>query len=360
MRPDHDGVTRVTYRLREEFKGSPFQSLYISPIIPDEPGYNDVVKVSSVPFLLHPDYRLSTASQKQIEAVLGDFKPELIHIHSPCTLAHAAVKWGKRRGIPIVATYHTHFPTYLKYYGITFLEGTVWRILRNLYSRCDQVIVPSLATLEDLKAKGIPNLVHIPHGVDTSSFSPEHRSEEWRNSIGAQGKVLISFVSRLVWEKNLQVLSDAAKKMRHKDQVRFVVVGDGPALDAFKKQFQEAHFTGFLRGKDLQTAYASSDLFVMPSVTETFGNVTVEAMASGVPAICAAAGGACDFVIPGENGLLTEPNDVDSLARAMDRLVEDPNARARMSEQALLSSKRFAWSNTAMRYQEIYQSLLKH
>jgi glycosyltransferase involved in cell wall biosynthesis len=148
--------------------------------------------------------------------------------------------------------------------------------------------------------------------------------------------------------------------MRHKDQVRFVVVGDGPALDAFKKQFQEAHFTGFLRGKDLQTAYASSDLFVMPSVTETFGNVTVEAMASGVPAICAAAGGACDFVIPGENGLLTEPNDVDSLARAMDRLVEDPNARARMSEQALLSSKRFAWSNTAMRYQEIYQSLLKH
>ena len=205
MRPDHDGVTRVTYRLREEFRGSPYDSLYVSPITPNEPGYEDVLQVPSVTFLLHPDYKLSTASQKQLETVLGDFSPQLIHIHSPCTLGHGAVKLAKRRGIPVVATYHTHFPTYLKYYGITFLEGTVWRILRKLYSRCDRVIVPSIATLEDLQKQGIPNLVHIPHGVDTASFSPEHRSEEWRKSVGAEGKVLISFVSRLVWEKNLQV-----------------------------------------------------------------------------------------------------------------------------------------------------------
>jgi phosphatidylinositol alpha 1,6-mannosyltransferase len=358
MRPDHDGVTRVTYRLRDEFKGSPFDSLYLSAIVPEEEGYPDVKKVPSVTFLLHPDYQLSTASVAQLDSLLGDFNPKLIHIHSPCTLGHAAVKLAKKRGIPVVATYHTHFPTYLKYYGIQFLDGTVWRILKKLYSRCDRVIVPSIATLEDLKAKGIPNLVHIPHGVDTSSFSPAHRSEEWRSKVGADGKVLISFVSRLVWEKNLKILSEAHKKTKHRDKARFVIVGDGPALDGFRQQFQDAYFTGFLRGKELQTAYASSDLFVMPSVTETFGNVTVEAMASGVPAICAAAGGARDFVIPGENGLLAKPNDVDSLAEAMDRLIEDSLLRARMSAQALESSKRFAWSNTAHRYQDLYRSLL--
>jgi glycosyltransferase involved in cell wall biosynthesis len=194
--------------------------------------------------------------------------------------------------------------------------------------------------------------------VDTRAFSPEHRSQEWRRAVGGEDKVIATFVGRLVWEKNLMLLAEAYQLLRHRDRVKMVIVGDGPARAKLQELMPDAYFTGQLSEKDLPPAYASSDIFVFPSVTETFGNVTVEAMASGLPAICAAAGGACDIVNEGENGLLVSAEKPQDLASALDHLVENPGLRARMAENALQSISRYQWNRAVASYETMYRGLI--
>ena len=358
MRPEHDGVTRVVYRLRELFDRDFAEHLFISPIGSQIP-QDDIRTVPSIPFPLSTQYRLATVNQDSVQRVLGKDKPDIIHIHSPDPLGWAAMRYARHAGIPMVATYHTHFPSYAKYYHLEFLAPVGWQILRSLYSPSQAVIVPSQSTLEELHEHGIKNLIHIPHGVDMTSFSPTNRSEAWRSSILGDdpNRVIVTFVSRLVWEKNPMVLVNAWKHLNNKGCAKLVIVGDGPAKAKLEQLLPEAHFTGKLSGSPLFEAYASSDIFVFPSVTETFGNVTVEAMASGLPAICAIAGGARDIVIPGKNGLLFDADKPIELAQAIDELVTNPQLRLQMSKAALESVKRFRWDTTVSAYERVYQNV---
>lgn len=358
MRPEHDGVTRVVYRLRELFDRSFAEHLFISPIGSQIP-QDDIRTVPSIPFPLSTQYRLAMVNQDSVQRVLGNDKPDIIHIHSPDPLGWAAMRYARHVGIPMVATYHTHFPSYAKYYHLEFAAPIGWQILRALYSSSQALIVPSQATLEELADHGFKNLIHIPHGVDTDSFSPANRSEAWRSSILGDdpNRVIVSFVSRLVWEKNPMVLVKAWKQLNNKGRAKLVIVGDGPARAKLEQLLPEAHFTGKLSGAPLFEAYASSDIFVFPSITETFGNVTVEAMASGLPAICAIAGGARDIVIPGKNGLLFDADKPIQLAQAIDELVTNPELRLQMSKAALESVKRFRWDTTVSAYERVYQDV---
>jgi phosphatidylinositol alpha 1,6-mannosyltransferase len=359
MRPEHDGVTRVVYHLRELFNRNIAQHLFISPIGSEIP-QDDIRTVPSIPFPFSTQYRLATVTQDSVKRVLGADKPDLIHVHSPDPLGWAAMRYARNIGIPMVATYHTHFPSYAKYYHLEFAAPAIWQILKAMYSSSQAVIVPSQSTLEELAAHGIKNLIHIPHGVDTASFSPANRSDTWRSSIlGADNdRVIVSFVSRLVWEKNPMVLVNAWKQLNNKGRAKLVIVGDGPARARLEQLLPEAHFTGKLSGASLFEAYASSDVFVFPSITETFGNVTVEAMASGLPAICAIAGGARDIVIPGQNGLLFNADQPLELAQAIDELVSNPALRLEMSRAAIESVKRFRWETTVSAYERVYQDVL--
>ena len=358
MRPEHDGVTRVVYRLRELFDRSFAEHLFISPIGSQIP-QDDIRTVPSIPFPLSTQYRLAMVNQDSVQRVLGNDKPDIIHIHSPDPLGWAAMRYARHFGIPMVATYHTHFPSYAKYYHLEFAAPIGWQILRALYSSSQALIVPSQATLEELADHGFKNLIHIPHGVDTDSFSPANRSEAWRSSILGDdpNRVIVSFVSRLVWEKNPMVLVKAWKQLNNKGRAKLVIVGDGPARAKLEQLLPEAHFTGKLSGAPLFEAYASSDIFVFPSITETFGNVTVEAMASGLPAICAIAGGARDIVIPRKNGLLFDADKPIQLAQAIDELVTNPELRLQMSKAALESVKRFRWDTTVSAYERVYQDV---
>jgi glycosyltransferase involved in cell wall biosynthesis len=166
-----------------------------------------------------------------------------------------------------------------------------------------------------------------------------------------------------VWEKNLKVLVDAQARLKHASRVQWVIVGDGPARAKLEELLPSAKFTGFLNGAELSRAYASSDLFVFPSTTETFGNVTVEALASGVPALCAASGGALDMVESGVNGVLLNSQSPDTIAQdlalAIDRCVENPLERLAMARAALDTGSRFSWANTARKYEELYTSISK-
>jgi phosphatidylinositol alpha 1,6-mannosyltransferase len=233
-------------------------------------------------------------------------------------------------------------------------------ILRDVYRDCRAVIVPSQATLEELDGFGLKNLVHIPHGVETSRFSPEYRSHEWRQAItNNDGRVIVTLVSRLVWEKNLMVLARAWPLIRDPNRVKLVVVGDGPARARLEQLLPHAHFMGKLGGDALSRAYASSDLFVFPSITETFGNVTVEAMASGLPVICASVGGARDLVDPERNGVLFDAEKPAELAAAIDRLAVDNPLRTRMAYTALETAGRYRWEDTINCYEALYKRLLE-
>jgi len=358
MRPGHDGVTRVAYRLRQGFKAHPDKHSFVAPTLPESAG-PDMLRVPSVPFPLSTGYRVPVCTPDSVSQIIKKLRSEAIHIHTPCSLGLSAVRAAEAMNIPTIATYHTHFPTYLSYYKIEAFKPWIWKYLKSLYRSCDALIVPSKTTLLELEKEGFKNLIHVPHGVDTQRYSVRYKDEEWRTSVGGKNKVIVTFVGRLVWEKNLKLLAEAAQLVETHQQIKWVIVGDGPARSKFEKMMPKAHFTGFLGEHALPTAYASSDIFVFPSVTETFGNVTVEAMASGLPAICVSAGGARDIVTPGRNGILTPPDDALSFAKAIDLLVRNTELRVQLSRGALDTSALYNWDNTVRQYREIYQNAIK-
>jgi phosphatidylinositol alpha 1,6-mannosyltransferase len=353
----HDGVSRVLHRLRQEFARTSDQHHFISPILPQR-RFAEALGVPSLPLPVSSGYRLSRMSSRGLEAHFSHLNPDVLHIHSPCTLGWAAALWGRREGIPVVSTFHTHFPSYADYYGVGLLKPLVWWYMDKFYQRSDVVVAPSSSLSKELQSQGFADIVTIPHGVDTARFSPQFRSEAWRQSVGGQGKIVVLLASRLVWEKNLRLFAEAVQSPRFADKILPVVVGDGPARAELQKLLPQAHFTGFLDADELATAFASSDLFVFPSVTETFGNVTVEALASGVPAICARAGGAVDIVQDGVNGYLCEPNSLESVREHMHRLISDHEHRLTLRKNAPLTLSKFQWKHSATAHHALYQSVV--
>ncbi|MEI8135573.1 MAG: glycosyltransferase family 1 protein [bacterium] len=348
MKPGMDGVTRVLYRLSEYLQHKQVSHVFFSAITPPEnertvPMYD----VPSVQFPLYNDYRFPLPGTNQIEEHLADYRPDILHINSPCSLGLAAIKYGQRNNIPVVATYHTHFASYARYYRVKMLERFSWSYFRNLYNKCEKVYVPSMPILEELRDHRLTNLEFIPHGVDTSLFHPRHQDETWKRRVGVEGKQVLLFVARLVWEKDLKTLAATYQLLKERrSDVAFVICGDGPARKDLEKLMPDAKFLGNQSGIDLSAAYASSDVFVFPSTTETFGNVTLEAMSSGLPPVCGNKGGAAGFVKSGITGFLANPRDAEDTALKIESLLDNPELRAEMSKQAFLYGQEQTWERS--------------
>jgi glycosyltransferase involved in cell wall biosynthesis len=331
--------------------------MYFSPIIPDATAnLPPICRVPSFAFPLYRDYRIAFPGQRYFEERLSAFNPDLIHIHTPCSLGYAAMKYGQRHGIPVVATYHTHFLSYAKYYGVQALQAVTWNYFRKLYNSCEQVYIPSLPILNELSEHGLTKLEYLPHGVDPDTFQPQFRSPEWKRRLGIEGKTVLLFVGRLVWEKDVRTLAAACRILESKrDDVAVVIVGDGPVRSELEQLMPGAKFLGIQSGYDLSTSYASSDILVFPSTTETFGNVILEAMASGIVPVCAREGGASGVVEHGVTGLLAEPRDAEDLARKITHLLEHAERRKQMAEQALSFASRQTWDNVLAQLVQSYQ-----
>jgi phosphatidylinositol alpha 1,6-mannosyltransferase len=357
MRPDHDGVTRVLYRMTTALTALGVDHMFVSPILPPtERRTVPMLEVPSVAFPLYRDYRVAAPGVRHFADEMLRYRPDLLHIHSPCSLGHAAVRFGKKHHIPVVATYHTHFASYASYYNVQLLAPFGWNYLRHLYDGCDRVLVPSLPILDELWDRGFRRLQHLPHGVDIKQFNPSFRSYAWRdaNGIGRDKQVLF-YAGRLVWEKDLRILAETYRLLRQKrSDFVLVLAGDGPIRQDLTAMMPGAVFLGQLTGELLSTAYASSDLFVFPSTTETFGNVIVEAMASGVPPVCARAGGAAGVVQHGVTGLLSVPRDSREYAGAIEHLLDTPARRDALATQALEFARRQTWEAIFRRLVETY------
>ncbi len=345
MKPDHDGVTRVLYRWIEALKRAGIAHLFVSPIVPTAADQiTPMAAVPSVTFPLYKEYRLALPGSRQFEDRLRDFRPNLLHINSPCTLGFAALQYGRKHGIPVVATYHTHFANLADYYGVRALKRLSWTYFRNLYNGCERVFVPSQPILDDLRSHGFRTVTLLPHGVDASAFRPDLLDPDWRRRIGAGSRHVLLYVGRLAWEKDLDVLVRAYRAITAKrGDTLFVLAGDGPARDELTRRMPQALFLGHVTGHELSTVYASSDIFVFPSTIETFGNVTLEAMASGLPVVGARKGGTAGIIADGRTGFLAAPRDPEDFARRVEFLLDHPEQRRAMSTAAVAYARNHCW-----------------
>jgi phosphatidylinositol alpha 1,6-mannosyltransferase len=364
MRKEHDGVTRVLYRLIDEIiRTKEIEPLFISSIVPPESEWPfEMFKVPSFGFPSYKDYRVAWPGGRIFfEKKLASFNPDLIHINSPCPLGASAVKYGQVNNVPVVATYHTHFPSYAKYYNVKPLEALGWKYLRNLYNKCKTVYVPSLPVLEELKNHGFETVEFLPHGVETKTFYPAAKSSDWKRNLGIENKYALLFAGRLVWEKGLKTLVATYKLLSaQRSDVKFVLAGDGPLKDELKTSMPEALFLDQQTVTDLAVSFASSDVFVFPSTTETFGNVTIEAMASGLPPICVKEGGAFGVIQDGKTGLIAEPRNPVDLAGKINLLLNNPELRQNISLNALQFALTQSWENNFERLFQSYHSIIRN
>lgn len=360
-----DGVSLTLNRLVSHLEQQDVAVRVFAPTV-EEPALDHagtLVPTPSLPLPGRSEYRLTLGMSPSVQRELEDFDPTLYHIATPDPLGRHALSRAHATKTPVVASYHTHFSSYLKYYHLGFLETPMWNYLRRFYNQCHQVYVPTIAMAEVLRDHGISDGLRLwRRGVDMDRFSPARRSDAWRRSHGIDDdEVVVAFVSRLVREKGLDVYAAVIERLERQNVPHHsLVVGDGPARKEMEARLPNATFTGFLKGEDLARAYASSDLFLFPSDTETFGNVTLEAMASGLPTICADAAGSRDLVEDGTTGCLCPPGDLEAFTEITRDLIVDDPLSDRLSMAAYRRAQDFTWSNVLSQMNRYYDEVLEH
>jgi phosphatidylinositol alpha 1,6-mannosyltransferase len=358
-----DGIALTVHRLVEYLEGRGVEVLVFAPtsntaILADAA---IVVSTPSMRAPLRPEYRVTFGLSRRARRRLDAFRPDIIHITVPDLLGYQALAFGVRNNIPVVTSYHTRYEAYLKYYNLEILTPILKRYLNFFYNSCRQVYVPSESMMDILKEQHVGKEVCLwRRGVDTHRFNPDRGSPAWRRAQGiGETDIVVAFVARLVREKALGILAATLRELQDRGvQFRSIVVGDGPERSALEAQLPESIFTGFLRGAELAQAYASADIFLFPSDTETFGSVTLEAMASGLPTVCADASGSRSLVVSGTTGFLAPPGDVQGFVQSVAALVQDGAMRQRMGVAARRRSLDFSWEAEMARLFGYYRSVL--
>ena len=358
-----DGAVVALNRLVQHLESKAVPVMVVAPL-PGEPvfeSYGTVTPVPSVPIPGRSEYRLTLGIPRSVRDKIAAFRPTLFHVASPDPLGLAAVRLANRWQLPCVASYHSRHDIYSHYYGVGFLARPWQRYLRWLYSTCAQLYAPSEEVVALLRADRIGRDVRLwTRGVDLNRFNPDRRSQPWRRAMGfADDDVVVAFISRLVAEKNIGLVQEVLQLLEQRGVPhRQLFVGEGPERARLQAKLPNAVFTGFLDGDALSTAYASADVFFFPSVTETFGIVTLEAMASGLPAVCANATGSASLVKPGDTGFLVEETDKPGFADAIARLVSDPALRRRMGANAVARSRSYSWRRAMETLEGYYYEVL--
>jgi len=357
-----DGANQALNRLVGYLQRQGAQVRVYAPKVanPAFPSKGKLVGVPSIAIPGRAEYRLPVALSPRVRRDLAAFAPHVVHVSSPDIAGHRAVSWARRHRLPILASVHTRFETYPRYYNMAFLEPVLEAVLRRFYRRCDALVAPSESMAQVLRAQRMNYDIDIwSRGVDRDVFHPGRRDTAWRQSLGiADDEVVIGFLGRLVMEKGLDVFSDSIDQLARRGVAhRVMVVGEGPAHDWFTERLPQAVFTGFQGGADLGRAVASMDVLFNPSVTETFGNVTLEAMACGVPVVAAAATGSQSLVDDGVSGRLIAPGAVRQFAEALRAYVEDPALRARHGAAGEARSLEFSWDRINQAVADTYLRL---
>lgn len=272
-------------------------------------------------------------------------RPDIVHVATEGPLGWSAVNAARSLKLPISSGFHTNFDAYCRHYGLAWLRGPVSGYLRRLHNRTDVTLVPARDIADKLMREGYRNLRVMARGVDTHLFNPARRSRQVRASWGAQdGDLVVTCVGRLAPEKNLDLLLDTWRALRdHLPGARLVLVGDGPQRADLAAREPDIVFAGTRLGEDLATHYASADLFLFPSLTETYGNVIAEALASGLAVVAFARAGAADLIEDGVSGRLVAQEDGAAFVAAALELARSPARLAELRARAPSAVASFDW-----------------
>ena len=329
-----------------------------------KPAFVSVGEVRSVPSLPIPgrsEYRLALGLTRGVRRDLERFRPDVVHLSAPDLLGRQAQGWARRRGISVVASLHTRFETYLDYYRLSMLRGAIERYLDRFYLASDRVLVPNAGMAEELAPRyGAARVAVWGRGVDRTLFHPSLRSEALRRRLGyAPGHVVPLFFGRLVKEKGLGIFAGTIDRIRAQGlAVRPLIIGEGPEGGWLAERLPEARFLGHLSGRELGAAVASADLLVNPSVTEAFGNVNLEAMASGLAIVSADVTSASALIAHGRTGLLVGDVSAGAFARAALALIRDGDLRRRLGVAASAAADDFSWEACLSGVVDEYRALL--
>ncbi|HEX9727211.1 MAG TPA: glycosyltransferase family 1 protein [Gemmatimonadales bacterium] len=359
-----DGVALILNRLVTHLESIGYEVMVFAPTgtTPALDHAGTLVSIGSIPAPGWPGYRMTFGVSRRARARLESFRPDLIHIATPDFLGWSALRFARKRGIPVVASYHTHFPWYLRFHRLAMIEPLVHALLRRFYGRCTHIYVASESIARVLETFGLGDRLRMwEGGVDPVRFGPHQRSMAWRARHGLEpADTVVTFVGRLAKEKGLDTLVQVIRTLEARGvKHRSMMVGAGPAMDAVRARLPNTVFTGFLTGDDLAAAFASSDMLLFPGDIETFGMVTLEAMASGLPAVCADATGSKSLVEDGVTGLLAPVGDVAAFADHCTRLVEDAPLRQAMGSTARKRAVGYEWSIVMRRIASHYDSILR-
>lgn len=349
--PTVNGVARTLGRLVRHGVERGHQVAVISTRVSRDPWEHATHhhQLPGVPMPVYPELQIARPLDRAGKRLLTAFHPDLAHVATESTVGWSGRRWARKRGVPLVSSFHTDFPAYLAGYGFGGLEKPVWRGLKAFHSRARITFCPSSATKKQLRENGFGHDIRIwSRGVDTEQFSPEYRSEAVRREVAPGAEKILVYTGRLAPEKRLDVLMEAFPLVRKAlgPEVALVLVGDGPWMGRLREQAAEGvHFLGYRRGVHLAEAYAAGDVFAFPSDTETFGNVVTEALASGLPVVAPARGGVTDSVIPGKTGILVPPRDPESFAQALIRILSDDPLRKELAAGARAFAETRSWAS---------------
>ena len=304
------------------------------------------VRLPGVPIPGYPQLRLGLPAANRLRKIWRLNRPDLVHVATEGPLGASAITIARQMGIPVTSSFHTNFDQYTRDYRIGWLKPLVAAWLRRVHNRTFRTFAPTGDLLKRLAAGGYANLRLLSRGVDTELFSPARRDDALRASWGVKpDEVVVIHVGRMAAEKNYPLLFrvfDALKSVE--PRARLVLVGDGPMLATYQRQRPDAIFTGFYTGVNLARHYASGDLYLHASNTETFGNVITEAMASGLAVGAFDYAAAHEFIRHGENGLVAPLSHEPAFYENAVRLVLEPELRRRLSSAGRATAEQLSWN----------------
>ncbi|MEA4917973.1 glycosyltransferase family 1 protein [Proteiniphilum sp.] len=358
---DFDGANKTMFQLIDRIPQSEYSYLFFCGMSSKHKLKHQVREIPTLTIPYNHTYKFALPHLCKAELVttLSLFQPDIIHIATPSSLGFFALNYAKKQGIPVLSIYHTHFISYTKYYlkNLPFLinctEAVIARTYRKFYNKCDLIYIPTRQIAKELEGHRISprNFKLWQRGINTSLFSPDKRDRSFIKRLTNNDYPSILFVSRLVWEKNLETLFAIYDRVQEVGlKVNFLVAGSGIAKEDARARMKDAFFFGFLPHETLAKVYASSDIFLFTSVSESYGNVVIEAMASGCVPVIARGGGSQALVDDGLTGFLCNPDEPDDYIEKIKKLLDNHLLRKKIQFGGLKYTSTLNWENLAKVY----------